>query len=57
MEQRPTDQSTRDFRRRALRYRRHRLPRYPFWQQLLSWIMMIFAIAVALIALAQCAPM
>lgn len=57
MEQRPTDPSTRDFRRRALRYRRHRLPRYPFWQQLLSWILMIFAIAVALIALAQCAPM
>lgn len=59
MENRPAKPNARDFRRRALRFQKHKVPRKATVspeQRLLALGMMIVSVALALYALAQYAP-
>ena len=50
-----TKESTRELKRRALRWQKHKLPRksrMPASQRLLAWLMLILSIALALVLLA-----
>lgn len=48
--------STREFRRRALRFQKHRLSRkspIPLSQRLLAWLMMLLSAAIVLVMICQ----
>lgn len=56
MLERTNEPTTREYRRRTLRYQKHRLPRkspIPISQRLLAWLMMILTVALAVVMIGQ----